>query len=231
VQKDYGEAEQHFATLHVRKPSEPVVIDDLALSLCEQNDAAKQAQALEYAEGNVRTYPKCPDFAATYAWVLYRAGRLDDAEEQFQKSVTLGKMSAEMAYRGARIAVDRGRKAEAKKMLEEALRSPAFFRERPDAETLLTAISPESPYAFHVGEAVRVIVAKVELRDPSNGSKVLSTVGASKVLKIVEIKNGRLLVDAGGPAVRGWIHGNQVVKHLSAPKSGRADVKKAGKPT
>ena len=78
-------------------------------------------------------------------------------------------------------------------------------------------MSPDLPYALHAGDNVVVMAAKVELRDPSDAAKVAGAVESGKVLKIIEIKEGRLLVDTGGKVGRGWIPGGMVVKEQKAP--------------
>ena len=83
---------------------------------------------------------------------------------------------------------------------------------RPDAETLLTALRPDSPHALHVGDSVAVIAASAEIRNRSDESGILRTVEAGTILKVVEIKNERLLVSVDGAPGQGWIPGIAVVK-------------------
>ena len=82
----------------------------------------------------------------------------------------------------------------------------------------MTELDPDSRYAFHVGDSVVVIGAAAEIRDPSNNAKVLGSAEAAKVLKIEKMKNGRLLVDAGGKVGRGWMQSIQVVKQQKEEK-------------
>ena len=77
------------------------------------------------------------DAAVTYGWVLYKLGRLDDAEKALRGASSIVNSDVDAAYVAARVAIDRGRKAEAKKMLENTLKGTKPFVFRQDAEELL----------------------------------------------------------------------------------------------
>ena len=127
-QKDYPEAEKYFEAAHLQSPKEFGASNNLALALTEQKDEAKKQQAVEYAESNVRQYPKQPEAYSTYGWVLYKAGRLNEAERALRTAVSGGSFSAETAYYLARVLVDRGgNDADAKQLLEGALKTTAPF--------------------------------------------------------------------------------------------------------
>jgi Tfp pilus assembly protein PilF len=137
--KDYRTAESYFESAMKRVPaggSFPVS-NNLALALIEQDDEAKSKRALEYAEANAKQYPDSANAASTYGWVLYRNKRLDDAEKALQTAAATGPMSIDTAYYTARVLVDRGKKADAKKLLETALKLPGRAMFRQDAEDLL----------------------------------------------------------------------------------------------
>ena len=150
--------------------------------------------------------------ASTRAWVLYKAGRLDDAERFYRKSAAIGKVSQDTAYYGARIAFDRGHKDEAKQLLATALAADTYFCMRPEAESLLTELDPDSPRAWHVGDSLRVIAVSAALRDPADAAKTLRTVETGKTLKLVKIEHGRLLVSGDGFSGEGWIQDTYVAK-------------------
>ena len=137
-QKDYRTAESYFeSALHRTSKHTFPISNNLALALIEQEDEKKSARALEFAEANAKRFPDSANAASTYAWVLYRSGRLDDAENALGNVAKLGPLSIDTAYYKARILVDRDRKAEAIEVLETALKNTGRAMFRPDAEELL----------------------------------------------------------------------------------------------
>ncbi len=136
-QKDYPAAERYFEAAHLQSPRNFAASNNLALALIEQKDEAKKRRALEYAENNVQQFPKVAEAASTYGWVLYKMGRLDDAEKALQAAVNSGAMNADTAYYIARLSVDRGREAQAKQWLESALKSTGPFAMRQEAQALM----------------------------------------------------------------------------------------------
>ena len=92
---------------------------------------------MEYAEANAKQYPDSAEAASTYGLVLYRLGRLDDAEKALRAAVLLEDPSVDTAYFAACVAVDRGRKAQARKLLENALKRTGLSMFRQEAEELL----------------------------------------------------------------------------------------------
>ena len=137
-QKDYTAGELFFESILQKSPNDFAASNNLALALVGQDDEAKSRRALEYAEANVQKLPKSSNAASTYGWVLYKLGRLDDAEKALRTAASLGKVSVDTAYFTARLEVDRGHKAEAKQLLESALKEAkglSMFRQ--EAEELL----------------------------------------------------------------------------------------------
>jgi tetratricopeptide (TPR) repeat protein len=146
-QKDYPAAELYFESANRQMPNEFAASNNLALALAEQKDPAKRDRALQYAEVNVRQYPdvrqnqRSAEAYSTYGWVLYKLGRLDDAEKMLRQA-TAGNFTAETAYYLARIIADRGgRDADARSLLEGALRTTAPFAQKDDAKELLDKLT------------------------------------------------------------------------------------------
>jgi tetratricopeptide (TPR) repeat protein len=144
-QKDYKAAEDYFESAFNQAPKEYGASNDLALALIEQ-DEAKRDKALQYAETNVRQYPKWPEGHSTYGWVLYKLGRLDEAVRELDTSLNLsgGAFDADNAYYRARVLADLGKRdnnpqqlANARRLLEDALRTTAPFAKRDEAKELL----------------------------------------------------------------------------------------------
>jgi cytochrome c-type biogenesis protein CcmH/NrfG len=133
---DYATAERYFTAALEQSPENYTARNDLALALLMQNDPAKLKRALGYAEANWRADPQGAEAAGTLAAVLYRLGRLDEAEKTLTSPAISDGPLAENLYYLARIACDRGRKAEAKKLVNECLRIWPPHLIRPEAEAL-----------------------------------------------------------------------------------------------
>lgn len=136
-QKDYAAAERYFEQAHLQAPRNFAATNNLALVLAEQKDEAKKKKALEYAQNNVQQNPRLAEAASTYGWVLYKMGRLDDAEKAFQAAVSGGSVAPDTAYYIACLSYDRGREAQAKQWLDIALKSTGPFAMRQEAKALM----------------------------------------------------------------------------------------------
>ena len=118
--KDYATAEKEFTAAHLMSPDNFAATNNLALALCEQKDDQKKRQAVENATTNFRQYPKNAEAASTLGWTLYKVGNLDQAEQAFRQAAQSGNLSQDTAYYIAQISYDRGRKEEAKNLLDAA---------------------------------------------------------------------------------------------------------------
>jgi tetratricopeptide (TPR) repeat protein len=136
-QKDYAAAESIFESAVKQAPQNVVATNNLALALIAQQDESKSKRALEYADANAKQMPKSPEVASTYGLVLYRLGRLDDAEKALRIAAPLVSSDVDTAYTVAIVLAARNRKAEARQVLETALKQnkPCMFRQ--EAEELL----------------------------------------------------------------------------------------------
>jgi tetratricopeptide (TPR) repeat protein len=140
-QKDFMAAELFFETALRQSPNNMAITNNLALVLIEQDSKPKQQRALEFAEANVKKNPQSSSFASTYGWVLYKLGRLEDAEKALQAAAASGPVSVDTAYYTARLMVDQGRKEDARKVLETALKNKtglAMYRQ--EANELLETL-------------------------------------------------------------------------------------------
>ena len=142
VRKDYPEAERQFDALLKQTPGNLAASNRLALALIEQSDQNKRARAVELAQANARQQPNSPEALSTLGWVLYKMGRLDEAERVLQASVGGGRASANTAYYLAHVFRDRGRLPQVRKLLQAALGTKGPFTYRKEAEKWLTEISP-----------------------------------------------------------------------------------------
>jgi len=136
-QKDSKTAEMYLDSAHLQAPNEFSAGNGLALTLVEQKDEAKKRKALQYAEENVRKFSQTPEALATYGWVLYKLGRVDEAENALRSAASAGNLTPATAFYLARVAVDRGRDADAKQLLDGALGASGPFAQRAEAQALL----------------------------------------------------------------------------------------------
>lgn len=142
-QGNYAEAEGEFDALLKQDPSNLAARNNLALALAEQDDSAKRSRALDLAQANARQQPNSPEVLSTLGWVLYRMGRLDEAERVLQASVAGGRASADTAYYLAHVFRDRGRLPQVRKLLQAALRTNGPFSFREEAEQWLEELGPQ----------------------------------------------------------------------------------------
>lgn len=136
-EKNYPAAELFFDAALRQSPKNAVIRNNLALVLVEQKDEAKSRRALELAEANVNQLPKSPEMASTYGLVLFRLGRLSDAEEALRVAAPIARVDIDTAFVTASVAVDRGHKDEAKELLQAVLKTPRPAMFRQEAEDLL----------------------------------------------------------------------------------------------
>lgn len=125
LQKDYVAGELYFDSALKQMPSDFSAANNLALALVEQGDEAKTRRAVELAETNAKKFANSASAISTYGWALYKAGKLEEAEQTLKKSLALSKPSVDTAYYMARVLVDRGHPAEAKQLLESVLKGKA----------------------------------------------------------------------------------------------------------
>ena len=131
-QKEYDVAEMVSRSAIEHSPQNFLAINNLVLALIEQRDESKRQSALKYAETNLQQFPDSSDAAATYGWVLYKLGRLDDAEKTLQPLTSKTNLDPDAAYIVACVLAARGRV-----LLEGALKSTTPFLFRQEAEELL----------------------------------------------------------------------------------------------
>ena len=139
--RDLAGAEAILEPLHRDAPADSAVANLLALALIEQDDAAKQSRGLQLADVNALQFPRSAEVVATLGWALYRAGRLDQAEQKLRAAVTGGRTTADIAYFLARVLADKGQTDDARKLLQSATNLPGAFAHRDDANALLKKLT------------------------------------------------------------------------------------------
>ena len=142
LRKDYKTAEEFYGKAHLQAPSNFTATNNLALALAGQEEESKKRLGLEYAQVNARVYPDQSEAFSTAGWALYRIGRIDEAEVNLRKAASLPRPSPDTFYFLARVALDRGRKDEAKMILQvPALKSSMPYLMRKEAESLIEELS------------------------------------------------------------------------------------------
>ncbi len=135
--KDFSSAEMYFESAHLQAPGEFAASNNLALALCEQDDPEKIRRALAYAQTNAQANPKSAEAASTFGWVLYKAGKLKEADQVLSRLAQAGRVSEDTAYYIAVVSAEASRKEQAVTLLERAVASENPFSMRPEAEALL----------------------------------------------------------------------------------------------
>lgn len=143
--KDFPVAEDAFEALAREFPNDPFAAWNLALVLAESADATKRRRAVDLAESEVRKNPKSAEAFAVLGWCLYRSGRADDAEKALAAAGSTGTVSRDLAYFTARVLADKGKFAEARKLLTDAAAAKGAFPYRTDAAALLAEVAKKAP--------------------------------------------------------------------------------------
>ncbi len=144
---DYGKAEASFQKALDNSPTSALALNQMAISLVEQNNDDKQRKAVEYAEMCNRMYADRNQMTGreasiTLGWVLYKLGRVADAAQQVQAALSSGGVGPEAAYFAAVILHDRGQSEVSKALLEQTLKgNNRLFPNREKAEQLLEELN------------------------------------------------------------------------------------------
>jgi tetratricopeptide (TPR) repeat protein len=138
--RDFAAAERAFEALHRDAPADVTIADLLARALIEQDDPAKKERALQLALANARQAPKSAEALATLGRAHYRLGHLDEAERLLRAATSGGQASADTAYFLARVLADRGRKDEARGILQKVTALPGTFAYCAEAKALLVSL-------------------------------------------------------------------------------------------
>lgn len=125
-------------------PSNAVATNLLAQLLIERDDDSAKDRALSYAQLNAERFPNSGQANITLAWVLYRLGRMREADAALKKGVQAANSSLDSAYFVAKILADQNRKRPAKQALQQAVGKTGLFIYRKQAEKLLAKLQAES---------------------------------------------------------------------------------------
>jgi tetratricopeptide (TPR) repeat protein len=138
--RDLAGAEAVLEPLHRDAPADSVVANLLALALIEQDDSAKRSRGLQLAEVNALQFPRSAEVMATLGWALFRAGRIDEADQKLRAAVASGRTTPDIAYFLARVMAEKGQTDDARKLLQSATSLHGGFAHRDDATSLLQSL-------------------------------------------------------------------------------------------
>jgi tetratricopeptide (TPR) repeat protein len=144
MQNDLKTAEQKLQDASMQAPGNLDASNQLALVLIEQDDPAKKARAEQIAQNNLKMTTDgnrfSPEALTTAAWILYRQGRMAEAQQAMSRVLQTGQLSQDGAYYLARILEDGNRIDDALKLLQTAIDSPSPFAQRDKAAELLSTL-------------------------------------------------------------------------------------------
>jgi Tfp pilus assembly protein PilF len=145
--KDFAAAEQTFDGLHREYPNDKFAAWNLALVLSESADPSKKRRAVDIAEAETRKNPRDSEGFAVLGWCYFKAGRLDDADKALGTAAAAsgGHLRTDTAYFIAHVLAERGRTAEALRLVKDALNARGAFPFRADAQALLTQLEKQAP--------------------------------------------------------------------------------------
>jgi tetratricopeptide (TPR) repeat protein len=148
VERDYATAETFFSAAHTQSPLNFPASNSLALVLIESENEESRQRSLEMAEGNVALHrensPQRVNALTTLAWVFYKLGRREDAEQILTQISQSNQLTSDGAYYVAQLLTDRGESQRAMTLLEQVLSQEPVFATRADAEELLERLKKKA---------------------------------------------------------------------------------------
>jgi Flp pilus assembly protein TadD len=120
-----------------REPDSPLILNNLAYLL--GTDPATRDEAIRLAESAHARAPGSASAADTLGWLLYLKGDLPRAEKLLAQAVAAEPRNPQMRYHLGKVFATQGRKAEARRELEETLRSGSLPEAR-DARAVLDSV-------------------------------------------------------------------------------------------
>lgn len=146
--KSYEEAEAELDDLLKENPNNIDLRNELALALAEQQDGTKQKRAYQIAQENFNVNRNSPDLMATFGWVNYRVGQMENAEKLINTAARLVGTQArpDILYYLAHVLAEKGQNEDVKKLLSQISESELPFAFKDDATQWLDRLkSSNSP--------------------------------------------------------------------------------------
>lgn len=119
-------------------PESIVALNNLAWLYSEQDDP----RALEYAKRAHELAPGRPEISDTYGWILFRAGKLEQALDLLQKAAAADTVNADIRFHLASALAATGDEQKALEHLDAILSGEASFPSRDAARELQKTLRP-----------------------------------------------------------------------------------------
>jgi putative PEP-CTERM system TPR-repeat lipoprotein len=132
---DRTAAQKEFETLLKRRPEDPVVLNDLAWIL--QDDDLPRALSLGALAAKI--VPSSPTILDTLGWMKFKAGEQPKALALLKRAHDLATGDGEIAYHFAVALASVGRKGEAKSLLQSIIQKNVEFADKDEARGVLAS--------------------------------------------------------------------------------------------
>jgi len=136
-EKDAAGAVAAYRQALLRDERNPIALNNLAVRLGA--DPKTRDEAVGLAERAYQVAPRSPAIAETLGWIVFQKGDVDRAQKLLEQAVAGQPDDPTGRYHLAQVYARRGKKAEARRELEAALKAPAFA-EAADARKLLDTL-------------------------------------------------------------------------------------------
>lgn len=141
AQGGYGLAEAHFSELSLREPGNFELANLWALSLIESRDQEKRQKALQVAQRNVQVQPNNGVALGILGWVFYKLGDPNQAQNWLNRAAQTRVNSPEISYFVATILSEQGQTAQAKQIIDAAVKHQGVFLYREPAVELQKSLA------------------------------------------------------------------------------------------
>ena len=139
--RNYRAAQTQFEKLAMDRPSDPVVLNNLAWFYARSNDP----RARKLAEKAVQIAPAAPDIADTLGWIMAAQGDAEPAMKYLQIALKGLPENPDVQYHMALALSKTNKVQDARAMLEKALASKDDFDSKTDAKQLLDKLPAAAP--------------------------------------------------------------------------------------
>ena len=138
--RQYQAAERFFRETLSERPGDISAVNQLTLVLIEQKDDAKKQEAFELATELLQAREQSANAQATLGWVMYRTGKVDEAEKILRDAIAKSSIGPEALYLAGRAFSDQGNNAQADVVAEKLaarISMPGIYVLRPVARKWL----------------------------------------------------------------------------------------------
>ena len=144
AQGAYSLAENHFKKLSADNPTNIDYANLYALSLAQSTTKEKQDMSVALANKIAQAKPNNIAAVASLAYVLMKAGKIDDARVIISKIAQQPNLNTEVTFIVCYFLSETGQKEQAKQILEKVVGAKGLFLFRTEAKKLLSTIEQSS---------------------------------------------------------------------------------------